>query len=45
MKISDHVSYKEATFSQTALRRDLDNNPDEKQLKCMQDIAEAVFGK
>ena len=43
MKISDHVSYKEATFSKTALRRDLDNNPDEKQLKCMQEIAEAVF--
>ena len=43
MKISDHVSYKEATFSQTALRRDLDNNPSEEQLKCMQEVAKAVF--
>ena len=43
MKISDHISYKEATFSQTALRRDLDNNPSEQQLKCMQEVAEAVF--
>ena len=43
MKISDHISYKEATFSQTALRLDLDNNPNEEQLECMKEIAEAVF--
>ena len=43
MKISDHISYREATFSQTALRLDLDNHPNDEQLKCMRDVAEAVF--
>ena len=42
-KISKHISYKEGTYSQTALRRGLDNTPDESQLKCMKEIAEAVF--
>ena len=27
-KISDHISYKEATHSNTALRRGIDNIPD-----------------
>jgi len=42
-KISEHISWKEGTFSRTALRRGLDNTPDEKQLKCMKEIAESVF--
>jgi zinc D-Ala-D-Ala carboxypeptidase len=42
-KISKHVSYKEATFSQTATRRDIDNTPSEEVLKRMQAVAENVF--
>ena len=42
-KISKHISYKEGTYSQTALRRGLDNTPDESQLKCMKEIAEGLF--
>jgi zinc D-Ala-D-Ala carboxypeptidase len=42
-KISDHISYKEATHSATALRKNLDNTPDKNQLKCMKDIAENLF--
>ena len=30
--ISKHISYKEATYSNTATRRGIDNTPDEKQL-------------
>jgi len=41
--ISQHISYKEATTSATALRRGLDNIPGPDQLKCMQDIAEYFF--
>ena len=41
--ISKHISYKEATFSQTALRRDLDNTPNNEQLKCMEEVAENLF--
>ena len=41
--ISDHVSYKEGTYSATALRRGLDNTPNDEQLKCMEDVAENVF--
>ena len=41
--ISQHISYKEATTSATALRRGLDNIPGPDQLKCMQDIAEYLF--
>jgi len=41
--ISKHISYKEATFSQTALRRDLDNTPNDEQLKCMEEVAENIF--
>jgi zinc D-Ala-D-Ala carboxypeptidase len=42
-KISKHVSYKEATFSQTAIRRDIDNTPSEEVLKRMQTVAENIF--
>ena len=42
-KISKHISYKEGTYSQTALRRGLDNTPNNLQLKCMKDIAEDLF--
>ena len=41
--ISKHVSYKEATYSTTALRRNLDNTPNNEQLKCMEEIAENIF--
>ena len=41
--ISKHVSYKEATHSATALRRDLDNTPNDEQLKCMEEVAENLF--
>ena len=40
--ISKHVSYKEATHSATALRRGLDNTPNDEQLKCME-VAENLF--
>ena len=42
-KISKHISYKEGTYSQTALRRGLDNTPSEEQLKCMKEVAEGLF--
>ena len=42
-KISKHISYKEGTYSQTALRRGLDNTPNEEQLKCMKEIVENLF--
>jgi len=41
--ISDHISYKEATHSATALRRDLHNTPNDEQLKCMEEVAENLF--
>ena len=41
--ISKHISYKEATFSQTALRKGLDNTPSDEQLKCMEEVAENLF--
>ena len=41
--ISDHISYKEATHSATALRKDLDNTPNDEQLKCMEEIAENLY--
>ena len=42
-KIIKHISYKEGTYSQTALRRGLDNTPNEEQLKCMKEVAENLF--
>jgi hypothetical protein len=41
--ISKHISDKEATFSRTALRLNIQNQPDEDQLYYMQLIAEEVF--
>ena len=41
--ISEHISYKEATHSNTALRRNLDNTPNDEQLKCMEEVAENLF--
>ena len=43
MKISKHVSYKEGVHSNTALRKGLDNTPNEDQLKCMREVAENLF--
>ena len=42
-KISKHVSYKEGTYSRTGERLDLDNTPNEEQLKCMKEVAENLF--
>ena len=41
--ISKHISYKEATYSRTATRLNIDNKPNEEQLKNMKLIAEEVF--
>ena len=41
--ISEHISYKEATYSQTGVRRGFDNTPNDKQLKCMEEVAENLF--
>ena len=41
--ISEHISYREATRSDTALRRGIDNIPDIEQLENMKLIAEKVF--
>ena len=38
-KISEHVSYKEATRSNTALRRGIDNIPDVEELEIMKLIS------
>ena len=42
-KISKHVSYKEATFSQTATRKDIDNTPSAEILERMKATAENIF--
>jgi len=42
-KISKHVSYKEGTHSNTAMRRGLENIPNDEQLHCMKDIAFNLF--
>tara|TARA_R100001443_G_C3327398_1_gene171551 strand:- start:543 stop:1004 length:462 start_codon:yes stop_codon:yes gene_type:complete len=42
-RISKHISYKEGVHSNTALRKGLDNTPNEDQLECMTIIAEEVF--
>lgn len=42
-KISKHISYKEATFSQTAIRKDIDNTPSKEILERMRTVAENVF--
>ena len=43
MKISKHISYKEAVKSNTALRLNLDNTPDDYQMSNMVNIAINVF--
>lgn len=43
MKISNHISYKEATASQTAVRKGIDNTPSEYQLQNMKLVAEKIF--
>jgi len=42
-RISKHVSWKEATYSRTGDRLNLDNAPNEDQIKCMKDVAENIF--
>jgi len=42
-RISQHISYKEATFSQTATRKDIDNTPSEEILERMRIVAENIF--
>jgi hypothetical protein len=42
-KISKHISWHEGTYSRTGERRDLDNTPNEDQLKCMKEVAENLF--
>ena len=41
--ISKHISYHEGTYSQTGVRRDLDNTPDDDQLNRMEKVAENLF--
>ena len=41
--ISKHISHKEGVYSNTATRRGIDNNPNEKQLENMKLIADEVF--
>jgi hypothetical protein len=43
MRISKHISYKEATQSQTAIRKGINNEPDAYQLQNMQLLAEKIF--
>lgn len=43
MKISEHISFEEATKSPTALRLGIVNEPNEEQLKAMQLVAEMCF--
>jgi hypothetical protein len=42
-KISKHISYKEGTNSNTAVRKGIKNEPNEKQLKAMKALAKKVF--
>jgi len=42
-KISEHISYKEGTYSNTANKYGIENVPNEKEIKCMQTVAEKVF--
>ena len=41
--ISQHVSYKEGVYSITAIRRGINNTPDDLQLKRMEVLAKKVF--
>lgn len=44
-KISDYISYKEATKSQQAERMGIDNTPSKKQLENMKFLGESIFDK
>ena len=41
--ISKHISWHEGTYSRTGERKDLDNTPNEEQLKCMKEVANNLF--
>ena len=41
--ISKHISYKEGVYSTTAMRRGIDNTPNDDQLHFMELIAEEIF--
>ena len=41
--ISKHVSYKEGVYSNTAIRRGIDNTPNDEQLNNMELVANEVF--
>ena len=41
--ISEHISYKEGVYSTTAMRREIDNTPNDEQLNNMELIAEKIF--
>ena len=41
--ISEHISYREGVYSNTATRRGIDNNPNNEQLDNMELVAEEVF--
>ena len=41
--ISKHISYKEGVYSATAIRKDIDNEPNKDQMANMKLIAEKVF--
>ena len=43
MAISQHVSYKEGVYSNTATRRGIDNTPGDDQLHFMEIIADEIF--
>lgn len=43
IKISKHISYKEATHSNTATRKGITNIPNDTELKAMKTLAEKVF--
>lgn len=42
-RISEHISYKEATQSQTAIRKGIDNTPNDEQLRSMKVVAKECF--
>lgn len=41
--ISQHITYKEATKSNTAIKYSIDNNPSREQLMKMKDVADNIF--
>jgi len=43
MKISPHLSYKEVTYSATAVRNDIENEPNGPQLLAIKIMADALF--